>query len=90
VSPPSKKDPIVSYLNKLKENHHPPHKLPFQKGVKEDDDVESVVSDKRGLGVKSYYINSKFADAFSENLKFNKTLHSLALSNTKLVDSTFY
>ena len=55
-----------------------------------DDDVESVISEKRGLGVKSYYINPGFADAFSENLKLNKNLHSLALSNNKLVDSTFY
>jgi hypothetical protein len=52
--------------------------------------VESVVSEKRGLGVKSYIINPKFADAFSENLKFNKNLHSLALSNNKLIDSTFF
>jgi Leucine-rich repeat (LRR) protein len=40
--------------------------------------------------VKSYFINPGFADAFSESLKLNKNLHSLALSNNKLVDSTFY
>ena len=89
ASPVHKRDPIVSYLNKLTQKNHPPHKLPFAKGVKEDDDVESVVSERRGLGVKSYYINPTFAGAFSENLRYNRNLHSLALSNTKLVDSTF-
>jgi hypothetical protein len=34
---------MVSYLQKMNLKHHPPHKLPFKKGVKEvDDDVESV------------------------------------------------
>ena len=59
------RDPIVSYLNKLTQKNHPPHKLPFAKAVKEDDDVESVVSERRGIGVKSYNINPTFADAIS-------------------------
>lgn len=52
--------------------------------------MESDASGKRGLGVKSYFINNDFAEAFSENLKVNKSLHSLALSNNKLSDTTFY
>jgi hypothetical protein len=45
VSPVNRRDPIIAYLNKIKDKNHPPHKLPFKKPVcPVDDDVESVVS----------------------------------------------
>ena len=39
-----------------------------------------------GYGLKSFYINSKFAKAFGENLKSNHKLNSLILVRNKLND----
>ncbi len=55
--------------------------LAFKKSNRNDSDF--------GYNLKSFYINTNFAKAFSENLKSNSKLNSLILERNKLTDKSF-
>lgn len=73
-------------------DHIKPARIAFKRNTKfkeNEEDNEDQERAKASIALKSYYINNKFASAFSRNLQINDNLNSLILKRTNLTDANF-
>jgi hypothetical protein len=69
--PEMAKDPIAQYLKETAVKQIKPARIAFKKNTKlneNEEENEDQVKVKASLALKSYYMNDKFASAFSRNL----------------------